>query len=127
MLRRASPSNRPAPEALRDIAAVVNAGLAALPFEGVFTSFTSGDTATTPGVYILSASSGAITFNLPSAVSMKGKFYYVKKTDSTGNAITVTRALSETIDGATTEALSAQYDSVLIVSDGANWHVVARI
>jgi len=38
--------------------------------------------------------------------------------------ITVDGNGSQTIDGATTKALSSQYDVVEIVSDGANWHII---
>lgn len=71
-----------------------------------------------------SASGGAFAVTLPTASSQSGKLFIIKKTDSSGNAVTVTRAGSDTIDGATTYALTAQYQSVTIISDGTNWNVV---
>lgn len=127
MLPRARSSYASADEAVRSLATAVNAALGALPFECTFTAYTSGSIAKTPGVYLVDATEGAVTFQLPSAVSLRGKGYIVKKVDSGANAVTVTCALSETIDGAGTESLAAQYDAVFIVSDGANWHAVARI
>jgi len=59
------------------------------------------------------ASGGAVTINLPAASGTKRELQ-VKKTDSSGNACTITRAGSDTIDGATTLALSIQYGSARI-------------
>lgn len=70
------------------------------------------------------ATGGAFAVTLPAASAAAGKTLEVKKIDSSANAVTVTRAGSDTIDGATTYALSAQYQSVTLVSDGsASWYV----
>jgi hypothetical protein len=53
------------------------------------------------------AAGGAITITLPLATAT-GRELTVKKTDSSANACTLTRASSDTIDGATTLALTAQ-------------------
>ena len=42
----------------------------------------------------------------------------------TAQTLTVTRAGSDTIDGATTFAISAQYGTVTLMSDGTNWHII---
>jgi hypothetical protein len=70
------------------------------------------------------ATGGAFSVTLPTAVGCSGKRYTVKKTDSSGNAVTVATTSSQTIDGVTTKALGTQYQSVAVVSDGANWQVV---
>ncbi len=49
--------------------------------------------------------------------------WLVIKNIGTG-AITVDGSESQTIDGATTKALSSQYDVLRITSDGLNWHIV---
>lgn len=72
---------------------------------------------------LCNATSAAITVNLPSAVAIKGKRYFVKKTDASVNAVTLDPSSTQTIDGASTHALSTQYARVVIVSDGANWMV----
>ncbi len=70
---------------------------------------------------------GAMTVNLP-ATTGQGRLVTIKKIDSSGNAVTVTRAGSDTIDGATTEVLAAQYDSVqMIDATAGTWEVVSRI
>lgn len=66
---------------------------------------------------------GAITVNLPTAIGISGKMYHIKKLGTTGN-ITVDGNGSQTIDGATTAVLTTQYESIQIVSDGANWSII---
>jgi len=73
------------------------------------------------------ATGGAFTVTLLTAAGREGHEITVKKTDVSGNAVTIDGAGSETIDGATTVALSAQYSSRRLVSDGTNWHVIASI
>jgi parallel beta-helix repeat protein len=75
----------------------------------------------------LDASGGAITQNLPTAASSTGRPYTFKKTDASANAVTVTRAGSDTIDGATTFALATQNKYVTLRSNGGTtWSVVAN-
>lgn len=84
-------------------------------------SFTAG---VEDDVLICDATSGAIVATLPAASGVSGKIYTFKKIDSSANAITVTRAGSDTIDGATTYVLSLQYESIDIVCDGTVWHII---
>ena len=70
------------------------------------------------------ATSGALTVTLPSASSAVGRYFNVKKIDSTSNAVTVDADGSETIDGSTTASLASQYDSLSIVSDGTEWFII---
>ena len=67
------------------------------------------------------ATGGVRTITLPTAVGIRGKIYVVKKIDSSTNVVTVDGDGSETIDGATTALLSAQYSALMIQSDGTNW------
>lgn len=73
------------------------------------------------------ATTAPFTVTLPTAVGIAGRQYTIKKTDATANAVTVDGDASETIDGATTYPLASQYNSVTIVSDGANWLIIATI
>ena len=71
------------------------------------------------------ATSGAVTIALIAAATAGDGFQIaVKKVDSSGNAVTIDGNASETIDGATTLALSTQYDVALLACDGSNWHVI---
>lgn len=63
---------------------------------------------------------GAATVNLPAAADSEGRWLYVKKLGTTG-AVTIDGSGSETIDGATTLAISTQYGSNLIFCDGTEW------
>jgi hypothetical protein len=65
------------------------------------------------------------TVTLPTAVGRRGAEFNVKKTDSSGNKVTVATTSSQTIDGVTTKDLTVQYQSITVVSDGANWGVIS--
>ncbi len=69
------------------------------------------------------ASGGAFSVTLPAAAHIGGKTYTITKIDSSGNAVTVDANASETINGATTKVLAAQYDTVTIISNGTAWYI----
>lgn len=71
------------------------------------------------------ATTAAFTVTLPTAVGNVGKRFRFEKIDATVNAVTIDANGSQTINGALVYALSARYQAVEIVSDGANWLVVA--
>lgn len=77
-------------------------------------------------IILCSASGGAWTLTLPAAAASKGKVYRIIKTDSSANAVTVDGNGAETIDGATTTALNAQYNSLTITCDGSAWYSIGR-
>jgi hypothetical protein len=60
---------------------------------------------------------------LPSAAANTDRLLTIKKTDSGAGLVTVTRAGSSTIDGATTFVLTNQYEKVTIVCNGTDWFV----
>jgi hypothetical protein len=89
---------------------------------------TAAYTATTSDSTILaSAASAAFSITLPTSVGATGKFYTIKKTDSSANVVTIATTSSQTIDGAATKALSYQYDAYTVQSDGSNWSIVAIV
>jgi hypothetical protein len=73
-------------------------------------------------INLCSASSAAITVTLPSVSS--GRIIRIKKTDSSGNTVTIQRGGTSTIDGATTKILYSQYESMTLACDGTNWFIV---
>jgi hypothetical protein len=75
-------------------------------------------------VVLCDASGGAFTVTLPAASGVAGIIYHVKKTDSSGSAVTIDGNAAETIDGDLTIDLTLQYESVMIVCDGSNWHII---
>ncbi len=90
-------------------------------------SRTSAYTATaTDHTILASSASGAYTVTLPSAAALSGREYVIKKTDSSANTVTVGTTSSQTIDGLTTYALSAQYKYVRVQSDGSNWFIIGN-
>lgn len=80
------------------------------------------------GVVTLDSSGGVYTVTLPAmSAAIDGLWYWFKKTDVNANAVTIDTPGGETIDGAANNAeIDAQYDALLIVSDGSNWHIVQR-
>jgi len=72
-------------------------------------------------VLLIDASGGAVSVYLPSAGQVRNKLFTVVKIDSSGNAVTLTPAGSETINGSSSKSLSAQWDKTEVVSDGSNW------
>lgn len=86
---------------------------------------TGAYTATDADLVILcDASSGAFTITLPTAVGRAGKVFHIKKIDSSANGVTVDGNGSQTIDGATTQVIATQYNSIKITSDASNWHIL---
>jgi hypothetical protein len=75
-------------------------------------------TANTDFVYLCSA---ALTATMPTAVGNTNR-YTIKRTGA--GAVTIATSLSQSIDGAPTFSLGVQYQSVDLVSDGANWSVI---
>lgn len=76
-------------------------------------------------VFLSDATSAVVTVTLPTSVGLSGRSFYVKKMDSSANAVVVSCSLAQTIDGATTYSLTSQYDFVQVVSDNSNWQIVA--
>ena len=76
---------------------------------------------------VIAATGGTpgITLTLPAVATSQYKVYAVVKVDAGAGAVTLDANLSETINGATTYALAAQYDAVVIWCDGSQWLVVA--
>jgi hypothetical protein len=85
---------------------------------------TTGYTATENAgdVIVLCNLAAGFTVVLPTAVGNKARFTF-KKLAAAGQII-IDGAGSETIDGALTATLNAQYESITIVSDNANWMIV---
>ena len=69
------------------------------------------------------AAGGAVTVNLPAAVDSLGRELIVKKLGTTGS-VTIDPNEAETIDGASTNVLSAQNDVVELKSDGTEWWII---
>jgi hypothetical protein len=91
-----------------------------------FRTITASDTVRTgedgeDGVILANATGGAITVTLPNVADDVMDWYIVKKTDSSGNAVTVDGSGAETV------VLVSQYDSATLITDGSVWHVVGKV
>lgn len=82
---------------------------------------------TTDGIIVVDATAGDVDIALPALASTIGTPITIKRTDSSGNDVTVTPDGSEEIDGATPyTALAAQYDYVSIYPEPSfGWLIVA--
>ncbi len=91
------------------------------------TGFTAAVSISAKNLYLCDATAAAFAATLPTASSAgAGATVFFKKTDVSANTVTVTRASSDTIDGATTFVLSARYDWVGLVSDGISaWEKIS--
>jgi hypothetical protein len=70
------------------------------------------------------ATGGARTVFLPAAAYMSGRVITVKKTDASGNTVTLDGNGAETIDGAATLVISTQNHARTVISDGVNWRII---
>lgn len=70
------------------------------------------------------ADGGNMTITLPTAVGVTGKTITVKKTDAFTKIVNVAGAGGETIDGTTTKSIFMQWESLTMVSNGANWFII---
>lgn len=92
------------------------------------TTKTANYTATaTDYVIMCNNTSGAITISLPNASGCAGRVYIIKKISGAGNNVVIDPFGSNQIDGSSTRTMTAQYESVLIQSDGSDWFVLANL
>ncbi len=79
-------------------------------------------------LYLVSAYSGAVTVQLPapSASHAVGRTVTIKKSDVSGNAVTVTKAGGGGPDNAAV-TLASTGSAVTVMSNGAAWHILGRV
>jgi hypothetical protein len=73
-------------------------------------------------VYLVDATIGAMTINMPSAVG-NNAMYVIKKIDSSANTVTVVPSGAQTIDGLASVVIRFQNTSIDIYSDGSNLYI----
>ena len=90
-----------------------------------YATITGDTTVTTANVVVFAnATSGEIDVTMYAATSNGGRTLTIKKTDSSANSVVITRAGSETIDGATSVTLIHQNEAVTLISDNSNWFII---
>jgi hypothetical protein len=81
----------------------------------------------TDSTILADGTSAAFQVTLPTAVGCQGRQYTIKRTNSGANDITVGTTSSQTIDGATTKTLGAQFSAITVQSDNANWVILNQM
>ncbi len=85
---------------------------------------TSSFTATNNDVVLLcDASAGDLTVTLPAAGATDGKYFHIKKIDSSAYDVIIEASGSEEIDGSLNQKINIQYDCASVVTDLSEWYV----
>lgn len=71
-------------------------------------------------VWLVNATSGAVTITLPAANINSGRVYHIKKIDTSANAVTIVG----TIDDAASRILTSQYDSIKVIFNAIAWSII---
>ena len=107
---------------INDSIGFINRGYSESVSKSITASSTADDTAT---IVYASSTGGAVNFTLPTAASVKYRYYTVFKTDSSTNAVTIQAAsTSESINGSTSSSTTTQYNSTTVHSDGSAWYKI---
>jgi hypothetical protein len=101
----------------------VNGSISGIGFKQNYVTKTGAYTATNDD-YVIDCTSGTFTVTLPASSGRTGRILIIK--NSGAGTITVDGNASETIDGAATYAISVQYGTIQIMSDGTNWKIIAK-
>ena len=81
-------------------------------------------TASTQMVILVNAISGPVIITLPTASSSEDKVYYIKKTDSSSNTVTIEPDGNDTIDDEQIIVIRFQFGYIGIVCGGVKWHII---
>jgi len=86
-------------------------------------------TAQTGEIILGDATAAGFNVTLPNPTGKDNMMITVKKLDATANKVTLIHVVGSIDAGAANTAyeLTAQYDSVTIVSNGNNWHILATV
>lgn len=87
----------------------------------------SGAVTNTDDVIEGTGGGAGITLTLPTAASMNRRTLSIKKVDVGVGPVIVDAAGAETIDGALTQTLPDQWDSIDIYSNGVSWDILATV
>jgi hypothetical protein len=84
----------------------------------------TGDYTATTSDDVILCNAAALTITLYAASGNSGEVLYIKNLHATGT-VTIDANSAETIDGALAKYLAGvQYESLTIVCDGSNWHII---
>jgi hypothetical protein len=71
---------------------------------------------------VIDCTANTFTVTLPTAAGIQGQVYIIKNSGT--GVITVAAAGSEFIDGAATQVLPVQYESITMISTGSGWRII---
>ena len=93
-----------------------------------YRSFTVNTSATATDNLLVFTGTTAVTVTLPTAVGCDGRSYMIKNASTTGPTpvVTIATTAAQTIDGAGSWTLSSAYETITLISNGANWHITAQ-
>jgi len=94
-----------------------------------YRAFTTGTAAGSTDNILVFTGSSAATLTLPTAVSITGRTYQIKNASATipTPVLTVATTSSQTIDGLTSWTINGLYQTITVVSNGSNWHIVNNL
>ena len=92
-------------------------------FDKVYVSAKSTAFTAAVGYTYLINTGTAVTVTLPSAVTNAAIIFKDSAGTAATNNVTINRADSATIDGATSQTVSSNYGSMKLISDGTNWFI----
>jgi hypothetical protein len=92
----------------------------------VITTFADLELTGDHSVVLVNSSAAPRTIRLPSASSLIGRRYTIKKVNANNLSVTVAAVGGQTIDGSTTRTIIPQWGFVTIVSDGNNWMIISN-
>jgi hypothetical protein len=105
---------------------VIATAVAKLSLNSFVVCADSGTLTVSSATVVLCTKAGAMEIDLPDAATSDGKVFIFKKTDADASIVSLD-SNGGTVDGADPYvAIDAQYDTVTIISDGTNWHVISE-
>ena len=93
------------------------------------TNITNNYAPTNRTIILCDVGSAPVTISLPTASANSGRYYIIKKVDSTSNKVIIEPELGELIDGEVSIELGLQYQYVMICcsgvpTGGSEWHII---
>jgi hypothetical protein len=89
---------------------------------GLATKTANYTAAATDHTILVDASAGNVTITLPTAASIAGREYCIKRIDTSANTVTIATTSSQTIDNAASDSLATTgRPTWRYKSDGSNW------
>lgn len=83
--------------------------------------------AATDSVIVADSTTATVTITLPLAGSFSGRQFFVKRVNAGANNVILAASGADTIDGAATKTLSAQWSGITVVAEAGTWVIQAVV